>query len=182
MQHSPSATELIRSLRAVRRFDSRAIPASVLADILESARWTGSAKNTQPWHLVVVRDRLSLQRLSSCGRFASHVAGAAAATVLVMDGPRSSLDAGRLAQNIMLAAWAHGVGSCIGSIFEEGEARAKELLGIPSDRWVPLAISLGYPADESARRVSTDATWSSVLPQLGRKPLAELASWEEYGG
>ena len=41
-------TELIRSLRAVRQFSDREIPNEILLDILDTGRWTGSSKNTQP--------------------------------------------------------------------------------------------------------------------------------------
>lgn len=51
------ATEFLRTLRAVRRFSARPIPEDVLLGIIEVARWTGSAKNIQPWELVVVEDR-----------------------------------------------------------------------------------------------------------------------------
>ncbi len=49
--------ELLHTLRAVRHFSAHAIPDAVLQDLLEVARWTGSAKNTQPWELVVITDR-----------------------------------------------------------------------------------------------------------------------------
>jgi nitroreductase len=149
-------TEFLRTLRAVRRFSARPIPEDVLLDILDVARWTGSAKNTQPWELVVVQDHGDLERLSTLGRYAGHLAGARLATVLVMRGPGLAFDEGRLAQGVMLAAWAHEVGSCIGSIYpEEHERQARELLGVPEDRTVRTAISLGYPAGPEALRLSS---------------------------
>jgi nitroreductase len=45
---SPSPRALLRSLRVVRRYADRPVPDDVLLSILEVARWTGSAKNTQP--------------------------------------------------------------------------------------------------------------------------------------
>lgn len=177
-----SPTNLLRSLRSVRRFSERPIPDDVLRDVLRVARWTGSAKNTQPWEIVVVRDRATLQQLASLGQFAGHLAGANAAIALVMNGPGNSFDAGRLAQNVMLGAWAHGVGSCIGSIFpDENERRAKTLLGVPEERSMRTLISLGYPADETALRISSTPGTRSALPSIGRKQMGELVSWERYG-
>lgn len=166
-------------MRAVRRFSDRAIPDDALRDILEAARWTGSAKNVQPWHLVVVQDRDTLRSLSECGDFAQHLAGAKLAVVLIMSDKRSAFDAGRLAQSVMLAAWAHAVGSCIASIFPDREARAKQLLDIPEERWAGIAISLGYPADENARWLSRSKAVSGV--PIGRQELNELVSWEKFG-
>ena len=65
---SLSPIALLRSLRAVRRYADCPVPDDVLLSVLEVARWTGSAKNTRPWELVVVRDRARLAELATCGR------------------------------------------------------------------------------------------------------------------
>ena len=81
----------------------------------------------------------------------------------------------------MLAAWAHGIGSHIASLFPDANARkAKELLGIPEGRWVRQTVAFGYPADEEATRVSSTPRMAAVMP-LGRRPLGEIVSWERYG-
>ena len=174
--------ELMRSMRSVRRFAPTPIPADVVAGILDVGRWTGSAKNTQLWEVVVVDDRPVLVELSTLGQFAGHIATAPLAIVLVMGAGSAGLDAGRLAERLMLAAWAHGVGSCIGSIFpRENTDRAKALLGIPADRQVSTVLSLGYPADEHATRLSSTPGMTSIIPGLGRKPIGEFAYYGRYG-
>jgi nitroreductase len=174
-------TSFVRSLRSVRRFSPQAIPDEVLLDVLEVARWTGSSKNTQPWHIVVVRERDTLAALATCGPFAGHLAGAQAAVVLVMEDPEKRFDEGRLAQNVMLAAWAHHVGSCIGSLYPEANtARARALLGVPAERGLHTAISLGYPADPQALRLSADRAGLTTVP-IGREKLSTLVSWERFG-
>ena len=171
----------LRSLRSVRRFSSEPIPQEVLNDVLDVARWTGSSKNTQPWQLIVVRERATLVALAECGRYAAHLEGATAALVLVMEDGNRRFDEGRLAQNIMLAAWAHGVGSCIASIFPEPNTRrAREILAVPASRWLHTAISLGYPADANALRLSSDRTGLTDVP-IGRTSLEDLVSWERFG-
>ena len=175
------AIPVLRKLRAVRRFADRPIPDDVMRDILEVGRRTGSSKNTQPWELVVVRDREMLKQLSELGGFAGYVAGAQVDIVLVMDSANNAFDCGRLAERLMLAAWAHGVGSCIASFFPDDNARkAKGLLGIPEARWVRQTVALGYPADDNATRVSSTPGMVGVLP-IGRKPTGEFVSWERYG-
>jgi nitroreductase len=171
-------TRFVRGLRAVRRFSSQPIGENVLQEIVEVARWTGSSKNSQPWHLIVVRDASMLQQLAECGPYAGHLAGAQAAIVLVMDDGNRRFDEGRLAQNVMLAAWAHGVGSCIASIYPDAnKARAKTLLGVPARTWLHTAISLGYPADDKALRLSADRTGLTEVP-IGRISVQELVSRE----
>jgi nitroreductase len=86
---------------------------------------------------------------------------------------QEAYDEGRLAERIMLAAWAHGVGSSIGWIVGSGRDLAKSLLGIPPKRMVRTAISLGYP-DEIARRPRKG-------PGAARKPLSEIVHEERYG-
>lgn len=172
----------VRSLRAVRRYAPTPVPGSIIEDILEIGRWTGSSKNTQPWELLVVENREMLRQLSRLGQFADHLAGAAFAIALIMSSPRNRFDAGRLAERLMLGAWAHGVGSCIASIFpEENERRAKELLGVPVEREMGTTIAFGYPADRDALRVQTSPERRSVLPSIGRRPLSEIAHRERYG-
>jgi nitroreductase len=171
----------LRSMRVVRRYADRPIPDAVLADILEVGRWTGSSKNTQPWEIVVVRDRAMLDRLAKLGQFAGHLAGARADLVLVMETAGNAFDCGRLAERLMLAAWAHGIGSCIGSIWPDDNMRkAKELLGIPQDRWLRPTVALGYPADAEATRLRSTPHMVGVIP-LGRRPLGEMVHWERYG-
>jgi nitroreductase len=101
--------EWIRSLRAVRQFSNREIPQDVMLDILDTGRWTGSSKNTQPWDLIVVRDRETLRALSKCGAFAGHIADATLGIALVMHGDDawSCMDEGRLMQDLMLGRHLH---------------------------------------------------------------------------
>ena len=174
-------TAAMRKMRVVRRYAAHPIPDDVLDDVLEVARWTGTSKNTQQWHLVVVRDRATLGRLSKLGQFAGHLAGADVAIALVMESKGNAFDCGRLAERLMLAAWSHGVGSCIGSIWPDNNERtAKELLGVPQERWMHQTIAFGYPADADATRVSKTPGAVPGLA-LGRRPLGDLVSWEKLG-
>lgn len=166
----------LRSLRAVRNFGDEPVPQEITDDILDVARWSGSASNRQPWEILVIRDRETLRALANVEGYAGHLDGAPLGIVLVMRGERpeqETYDEGRLAERIMLAASAHGVGSSIGWIVGSGRDAAKDLLGIPQDRVVRTAISLGYP-DEASRR-----------PRAGRgqarKPLSEIVHEERYG-
>ena len=54
-------------------------------------------------------------------------------------------------QNIMLAARALGIGSCITTIHRFRDAQVKELLGIPADVETAALIPLGYPLGKFGR-------------------------------
>lgn len=164
----------LRSLRAVRAFRPDPVPQGVIDDVLEVVRWSGSAKNLQPWEVVVVRVRETLEALSRAEGYAGHLAGATLGMVLIMNGEsaeQETYDEGRLSERIMLAAAAHGVGACIGWFRGRGPEEVRLVLGIPEGRLVRTALSLGYPAAGAGRR--------SSLP--GRKPLAEFVHLERYG-
>jgi nitroreductase len=172
-------TAYLSSLRAVRRFAPMPVPDEVIRSILEVGRWTGSAKNSQPWEFLVVRNRATLEELSTLGQFAGHLAGASFAVLLVMRSRLNQLDAGRVAERLMLAAWAHDVGSCIGSLFpDENEAKAKTMLDVPPEREMRTAISFGYLADAQATRLSSTPGLAGI--PLGRKPLSEIAHFDRY--
>lgn len=177
MTDARTAADLVsflRSLRAVRSFRPDPVPQEVVDDVLEVARWSGSASNRQPWELVVIRDRETLGTLSRLDGYAAHLREAPLGILLVMAGERAvqeTYDEGRLAERIMLAAWAHGVGSSIGWIVGEGRTAAREILGIPEGRTVRTVISLGYPDEWTRRRRASPA----------RKPLSEIVCQESYG-
>ena len=173
------AIEFLRTLRTVRRFTDQPVPQSALDDLLTVARWSGSAKNVQPWAFVVVRDRDTLRRLAELDGYVRHLGGAALAIVLVMDGDpdrveQETFDEGVLSQRLQLAARAHGLGSAIGWFHGEGRQAAKELLGIPPERLVRTALSFGYE-DASAEGARSH-------PPQARKPLAEFVHHERFRG
>ena len=174
---SQNLIAFLRSWRAVRQFRPDPVPQEVVDAVLEVARWSGSASNRQPWEFVLINKRETLQALAAVEGYAGHLAGARLGIVLVMAGEsgqfdQETFDEGRLSERIMLAAAAYGVGSSIGWFRRSGEAAAKEILGIPAERLVRTAISLGYP-DEEARR-------SRPKHAQARKPLSDIVHEERY--
>ena len=167
----------IRTKRMVRRFDSRALRPEDLDRILDAGRHAGSSKNQQSWDFVVVEDRERLRRLSEVGPYAGHVAGAAAAVALVTPDPRApggslslAWDVGMAAENMMLAGWELGIGSCPATVYEQ--AIAREALGFPEDRFCGWILSFGYPADPG------DLT--RPPKKGGRKALDEVVHREQW--
>ena len=144
--------DAIGSIRVVREFSDRPVDAADLDRILDAGRRAGSSKNLQRWDFVVATDRERLARLAEVGPYAGHVAGAAVAIALVTPDPRVSgaplsieWDMGRAAQNMVLAAWALGIGSCPATVYEQDLARG--ILGYPADHHCEYVLSLGHPAD-----------------------------------
>jgi nitroreductase len=171
----PAEYEFIRELRQTRTFTDQAVPESIVQDLLQIARWSGSSKNTQPWEFLVVRDPERIATISEFGAFSKFLKGAPLVIVLVFNGesPRSeSYDEGRVSERLMLAAKAYGLGSGTGWWgTEEGSTQVKQVLGIPTGKSVVSSVAIGYPAPRDSR--------PGVA--LGRKPLAEIVHYETYG-
>jgi len=154
--------------RDQRYFLPRALPEASLRRILQAARMTGSSKNSEPNRLIVVRERAGLEALAALSPFGKFIARSAA-TVVIAQMHAHEFDAGRCAQNMMVAAWSEGIGSCPAHLPEPEVAR---LLHIPPDMVINRVVAFGYV--DPART----APPSSVARR--RKPLDELVHWESW--
>ena len=154
------------------------MPEQALQDILEVARWTGSARNIQPWDFLVISDRSTLQTLGSLeGSHAAHLINAGAGIALVMSGDLEhpefdTYDEGRLSERIMLAAAADGLGSAIGWYRDGAAEEAKRILGIPRERLLRTIMSIGFPDAEGHRQ--------RTRPAQPRKPLSDIVHHETF--
>jgi nitroreductase len=169
--------DAIRGLRVVRRFADRPLEPDRLATILNAGRRASSSKNQQRWDFIVVTDRDHLRELGRVGAYAGHLGGAAAAVALVTpdpygpDEPLSILwDLGLAAQNMILAAWALGIGSCPATVYDADLAR--RLLGYPPGFACEYLLSFGYPADPT--------NLTRPLKAGGRRPLAEVVHEDRW--
>ena len=167
----------IRNLRVVRKYAEKQLTEEEVRIIADSARKTGSSKNTQRWDFVTIRDRVSLARLSGVTIYAKHLPSAGAAIALIVDRPdpdypRSVLwDLGRAAQNITLTAWAMDIGSC--PITVQDFDLAADVLGLPEDKECQYIIALGWPADPNDLKRPPKAG--------GRKGYDEVVHTERWG-
>lgn len=142
--------EAIRRIRVIREYDRRPIEPEKLETVVDAGRHAGSSKNLQRWDFILVTQRSVIEELGQVGRYAEHVPAAAAVVALVTPDPgeaRAALsiiwDLGRAAQNMVLAAWELGIGSCPVTVYDHELAR--RLLGYPPDRRCSYLIVLGYP-------------------------------------
>lgn len=157
---------ILRAQRAQRHFTSEAVPEDALDEILRVARWTGSARNRQPWCFAAVTAGGARRRLSELGHYAQHLAHAPVVIAALADptagGTDTEFDMGRACQNIALAASAQGLGSCPATLHPAEHAQtAAAVLGLDPPWECRHAISLGFPARTPTGR--------SAIP-AGRQP------------
>ena len=146
--------------RTIRQFRQKPIPKSILRRLINAARLAPSAANLQPLEFMVITDKDICAKIFPHLRWAGyiHPAGTpppdkipvAYIVVLVNKNkarPRyAAYDVGAAVQNILLAAWENGIGSCWMQSIERG--RIKEILGIFRDSRIDSIISLGYLAEK----------------------------------
>ena len=150
-----SIVDLILTRRSIRRYENKDIPEEVLQQILETGRQAPSAANRQPIHFVIVTDRDILKNLCNnlINRFVKYaplaIVGCADIKSL-FTGKWAVVDATIAMENMVIAAWTLGIGSCwIGAC---NEKKVKELLKIP-DKWKFVALlTFGYPAEQPKQR------------------------------
>ena len=149
----------IASKRDERRYADRAIPEEAATRILDAGRLSGSSQNRQDWEFVVVSDREALAKAV----FAPDNVRTAALLVAIVC-PRA-LDVGRVAQNMMLAAWGDGIVSCPNGV-RDAEAAERIIGAVPA-----IVLSFGYPARPRDPASRSADEWSR---RANRKPLADV--------
>ena len=158
----------IKERRSVRKFQDKKIPRDLIEEIVETARFAPSWKNTQIVRYIVIDDKEKIAELASdkCTYGFTYniktLAGAAAIAVLTYvegvsgyekDGSFSTqkgdrwqmFDAGIAAQTFCLAAYEKGIGTVIQGYFDEEEI--KKVLGIPENQKIGAVIPMGYPLE-----------------------------------
>src|SRR5262245_10954668 len=155
----------IASRRETRDYSEKPIPDEIVTRILDAGRLAGSAKNRQPWRFLLVEDESARARLAEAVFEPTNVLGARLVVAIV---GRSGLDTGRCAQNMLLAAWNAGVGSCPNGQRDSEAARAALGLG---DEEIATVLTFGYPERERHPERRTPEEWSA---RASRKGLDEL--------
>jgi nitroreductase len=165
--------EAIKSRRAIRSYEDKPVPESAIQTILEAATYAPSAINVQPWKFTIITNKAEMKRLSDIAKPAlirmlpdvgdEGLAGLKkrlldpnysifynAPLLIYVSGAKSPYvvyDCSMAAQNMMLAAYTLGIGSCwIGTaVPSANDPKIKSSLGVPEDLDVHTAVIFGYP-------------------------------------
>jgi nitroreductase len=147
--------EAIKGRRSIRRYKPDAVPNELVGKILDAARWAPTGGNIQPWKFIIISDRklLDIIKKVSPGYFED----APLAVLICSDREKefkmggalgrdylSVADCSMAAENMCLAAYALGLGTCVVKSFSH--IAIKEILEIPDGIEPELLVVVGYPA------------------------------------
>ncbi len=161
--------ECIRKRRDIRSYIKKDVPDNIIGKVIEAGRLAPSAMNLQPWHFIVIKDKEMLKELGTFCMSGRFIVDASFAVIVVTEPANKwhEIDGTRAVQNMALAAWNEGVGSCwIGAINREG---VKERLNIPRNLYVLTVLPFGYPEEFTVKRKKI------------RKSADEVFHWERFG-
>jgi len=164
--------DAIKSRRSIRQFTDEPIGKDALERLLDAARWAPTASNQQRWRFVVVTSPSAKELVR---KFAPGIFVMPAAFIVICAEKEAGAnpwaeetylaDCAIAAQNIMLAAYEMGIGSCVALSY--AKVAIKEILTLPDDVEPFLVVTLGYPAEAP-----------EPPPRL---ELKQIAFMEEYG-
>jgi nitroreductase len=146
----------LRMRHACRSFDpARKIPDERVERLIYAAHRASTGGGAPYRFIIIVRDPMQLKmlRMLSPGLFGTPPLVFVICTNTRIDGellPKMDLDecchidAGAAAENIVLTAYAMGLGACFVKSYSESGVR--RLLELPPDSRTELMVSIGYPA------------------------------------
>ncbi|RLE32565.1 nitroreductase family protein [Candidatus Acetothermia bacterium] len=149
--------EAIVGRRSVRAFTDKPIERHTLERLIAAAIWAPSGGNAQTWRFVAVTDpnRIRQIKMISPGLLGDPPALIVACQDMKEAARKggkvgrdflSIVDTGMAVQNLLLAAHAEGLGTCVVASFHRGAV--KRLLTIPNGMEPLLIVTVGEPAEE----------------------------------
>jgi len=170
-----SLMDLIEKRRSIRSYKPQDVEEEKLNYILQAFRKAPSAKNLQPWKLIVVKDKKKISDLSIACNNQTFLSEAPILIVAcakedeafeVMGGYMNSypIDTALALEHLVLAATEKGLGTCWIGAFKE--KLVKDLLDVPDNVRVVAITPVGYPATEGGVR--------------GRKPISKIVCYDKY--
>lgn len=142
--------EAILTRRSIRKYNDKPIAKETIEKLLKAAMHAPSARDSQPWHFLVVNDKELLQKIAEVHPHGPMCKQAQAAIIPCgepeADPEYWSINLAAASQNILLAARALDLGSVWLGVHpkEERIADISKLFSIPENITPFCVIPLGY--------------------------------------
>ena len=164
-----SCIEQILSRRSIRKYKNNLVSEEVINNILEAGRQSPSATNNQPWHFVIARteeakEACDFQRFNQFVKKAAFVIIGFYKQSEVIIEKLSLMDVTIALQNMVVAGWVQGVGSCWMGAFDV--RKLKETLNLPDDSRIVGAVAFGIPDEKPS--------------QPRKKPINEIFHFDKW--
>ncbi len=166
--------EAIKGRRSIRQFTGEPIAKEALERLLDAARWAPTASNQQRWRFVVVTSPAIKELIK---KFAPGIFAMPAAFIVICAEKEAGAtpwaeetylaDCAIAAQNIMLAAYEMGIGSCVALSY--ARVAVKEILNLPEPIEPLLIVTLGYPAEAPAPPPRLELKQIAFLDEYGKE-------------
>lgn len=165
------AIKVLKNRRSVRKFLERTVPRKVIEDLVDCARLAATARNEQPWEFVAVCDSAMRVKIAAITEYGKFIAQSPVCIAVLCAGTKYYLEDGSAAtQNLLLAAAAHGIGSCWVAGDKKPYADAiRDMLGAPAGHKLVSLVAVGYPAEQpkpKKRALNAVLHWEKFQPRL----------------
>ncbi len=180
--------DAIISRKSIRSYDTRPLKDEELSKILEAGRLAPSWQNKQCWQYVVVKDKDTIGKLALRSGMISKsnfFIKDAPVVIVACANPKDSghlngqdyylVDVAISFQQMMLAAWELGIGSCWLGAFND--KKVQEILGISEKVKVVALSPFGYPKDKDSLYAKAIKTFAGSKK---RKDLEKIVHWEKW--
>ena len=149
--------QAIASRRSIRSFTGKAISEDVITKLLEAAMYAPSARNTQPWHFIVINKRAVLDKIPHIHPYSEMCYDAGAAIMVCGDSNIEKLEGyialncAAASQNILLAAHDLGLGAVWLGVYPRKERMEPlgKLVELPKNIIPITLIALGYSDEKN---------------------------------
>ena len=187
--------DLIKTRRSIRRFSQEKLDRNFLIELVDAARCAPATANVQSLEYIIVDETKTCQRLFEALSWAGHVRPKrnpqpnqrpVAYIVVIIDTKikkDAAVDAAAAIGNILLAAWAKGVGSCwLGAV---DRIKILEILNIDERYLIDSVIALGKPAETPVMEDAAEDTKyylddKDVL-HVPKRPLKKILHINKFG-
>ena len=158
---------------SVRAYKATDVEEDKLKKVLEAARLSPSANNSQDWKFIVVKNKETKKKLAKAAFGQSFIAeapvviaacGIEPEEMLACGQPMHTVDVSIACAYMILQAYELGLGTCWIGAFNEDEA--KKILSVPNNVRVVAMTPLGYPNQSPSRKF--------------RKSLDQIVCYEKY--
>ena len=158
MEQGKRLEECLCVRRSIRQFTDQPVERTIIQTLLEMAILAPSASNRQPWRFIILDDPVLVQKIRA---FSPGIGGnPPCLIVFCLDSQRlpvmrngtidrtcGIIDLAMAAENMMLAATSHGLGTCVIKSYhpqivkKDSGAAGTDLPGVYSNAWIPKVES-----------------------------------------